>query len=300
MFTPRDQNPALAAVLTLMAAAFAAGTMLLAKALGTGMLGPEMPALQVSFGRFLFALLTIGTFVAIARPAFTRPNLKMHAARSGLGWGGVTLMFAAAAFIPLSDATAISFLNPVFAMILAIPFLGEKVGRVRWSAALIALTGAAILTRPGGGAVEFGALLALGSAVLLGTEVILIKRLSGREAPVQILLCNNAIGLCIATAAASFVWVWPTPAQWLALAAVGVLMAGAQACFVNAMARADASFVAPIFYAILVFSALYDWAVFGVLPDTVSILGSAIILSGAAMLAWREARLAHKGQALSR
>ena len=300
MFEPRVQNPPLAAALTLLAAAFAAGTMLLAKALGTGALGPEIPALQVSFGRFLFALLTIGSFVAVMRPAFTRPNYKMHAARSGLGWGGVTLMFAAAAFIPLSDATAISFLNPVFAMILAIPFLGEKVGRVRWSAALIALAGATILTRPGGGAVEFGALLALGSALLLGCEVILIKRLSGREAPIQILLVNNAIGLCIAACAASFVWVWPSAQQWAALAGIGVLMAGAQACFVNAMARADASFVAPFFYAVLVFSALYDWAVFGVWPDTISVIGSAIILSGAGLLAWREARLSNRGQALSR
>ena len=294
MFAPKPHNPPLAAALTLLAAAFAAGTMLLAKALGTGAMGPDIPALQVSFGRFLFALMTIGTFVAITRPSFTRPNFKMHAARSGLGWGGVTLMFAAAAFIPLSDATAISFLNPVFAMILAIPFLGEKVGRVRWSAALIALAGAAILTRPGGGAVEFGALLALGSAVLLGCEVILIKRLSGREAPVQILLVNNAIGLCIASVAASFVWVWPSTQQWAALAGIGILMAGAQACFVNAMARADASFVAPFFYAVLVFSALYDWAVFGVWADTISIIGSAIILSGAALLAWREARLAKR------
>lgn len=300
MFTPRAQNPALAAMLTLLAAAFAAGTTLLAKALGTGVLGPEMPALQVSFGRFLFALMAIGTFVAFTRPQFTHVHLRLHSARSALGWGGVTLMFAAAAFIPLSDATAISFLNPVFAMMLAIPLLGEKVGPVRWMAAAVALVGAAILTRPGGGAVEFGALLALGSALLLGTEVILIKRLSGREGPVQILLINNAIGLGIAGLAACFVWISPTPAQWAAMAGIGVLMAGAQACFVNAMARADASFVAPFFYAALVFAALYDWAVFGVVPDTVSIIGAVIILGGAALLAWREAQLARRRQALSR
>ena len=62
---------------------------------------------------------------------------------------GVTLMFAAAVYIPLSDATAISFLNPVFAMIFAIPFLGERVGKWRWIAAAISITGAIILLRPG-------------------------------------------------------------------------------------------------------------------------------------------------------
>ncbi|MEO1706062.1 MAG: EamA family transporter, partial [Pseudomonadota bacterium] len=48
-------------------------------------------------------------------------------------------MFASVAYIPLADATAISFLNPVFGMILAIPLLGERVGKWRWLAAAIAL-----------------------------------------------------------------------------------------------------------------------------------------------------------------
>ncbi|MEL7281595.1 MAG: DMT family transporter [Pseudomonadota bacterium] len=294
--TERAPNPALAALLTLVAAAFVAGTTLLAKALGTGVLGgfalgPALHPLQISQGRFLFALVAVLAFFAFKRPKIISPNLPMHAARSAFGWAGVTLMFAAAAFIPLSDATAISFLNPVFAMILAIPLLGERVGPVRWSAAVIALLGAAILTRPGASAVELGALLALGAAVLLGAEVILIKQLAGRESPPQILLINNALGVCIASFAASFAWVWPTPAQWAALAGIGFLMAAAQACFVNAMARADASFVAPFFYAALVFAALYDAVIFGILPDGVSMFGAAIILLGAGLLAWREGRL---------
>lgn len=285
------QNPALAALLTLAASGFVAGTTLLAKALGNGSLGPEMHAMQISHGRFLFALIAIGMATAVLRPRFTRPDLKLHVMRSTLGWGGVSLMFAAAAFIPLSDATAISFLNPVFGMMLAIPLLGERVGPVRWSAAGIALVGAVILTRPGNGAIEFGAVLALGSAILLGTELIVIKLLAGREGPMQILLVNNVIGLIIATVAVLFVWQAPNAQQWAALAGIGFLMAAAQACFVNAMARADASFVAPFFYAALVFAALYDAAVFSVIPDAVSLLGAAIILTGAGLLAWREGRL---------
>lgn len=291
MFTPRAQNPALAALLTLMAAAFAAGTTLLAKALGTGVLGAPMHALQISHGRFLFALLAISAVTAIMRPRWTRPDLGLHAKRSGLGWGGVTLMFAAAAFIPLSDATAISFLNPVFGMMLAIPLLGERVGPTRWTAAAIALLGVVILTRPGTGAIEVGVLLALGSAVCLGGELIFIKHLSGREGPYQILLINNAIGLGIATLAVIWVWSAPSAPQWAALAGIGVLMALAQTCFVNAMARADASFVAPFFYTALVFAGLYDGLIFGVWPDSISIIGAIVILSGAGLLAWREGRL---------
>lgn len=290
MFTPRAPNPGLAALLTLLAAALLAGTTLLAKALGTGALGPALSPFQISHGRFLFAFLAIATMTAVIRPRLTRPDLATHAKRSALGWGGVTLMFAAAAFIPLSDATAISFLNPVFGMMLAIPLLGERVGPVRWGAAATALAGAAILMRPGSGVIETGALLALGAAVCLGGELIFIKRLAGREGPWQILLVNNAIGLSIATLAVLWVWVAPTPAQWAALAALGLLMALAQTAFVNAMARGEASFVAPFFYTALIFAALYDGMFFGIWPDAVSILGAGIILTGAGLLLWREGR----------
>lgn len=291
MFVPKSQNPLLAALLTLLASAFIAGTTLLAKMLGTDTLGPPLNPLQISQGRFVFAFAAFALAALAMRLRFTEIAWKTHTLRVAFGWGGVTLMFAAAAFIPLSDATAISFLNPVIGMLLAVPLLGEKVGPVRLTAAAIALGGAMILLRPTPDAFQPAALLALGAAVSLGLEVIAIKRLTGREGPMQILLINNVIGVGIASAAAVWVWIAPTPQQWLALAGIGLLMASAQTCFINAISRADASFVGPFFYATLVFAALYDLAVFGVRPDLVSLLGTAVILCGAGLLMWREGRL---------
>ena len=283
------QNPLLAAALTLCASAFAAGSTFMAKVVGSGTLGPALHPLQVSQGRFLFAFIAISSLAMILRPKMTKPNLKLHIGRSVLGWGGVTLMFAAAVYIPLSDATAISFLNPVFAMIFAIALLGEKVGPWRWLAAAVSLTGALILIRPGAESIQTGALFALGAAVVLGGEVILIKFLTNSDGPFQILLINNTIGIVIATCAAIPVWIWPSPLQWAGLAGVGLLMVSAQAFFTNAMMRGEASFVAPFFYASLVFAALYDAAIFGVIPDLVSLVGALTVLAGAGLLAWREA-----------
>lgn len=292
MFTPRAQNPAAAVLFMLAASALMAGTTLLAKAIGAGHLGPPLHPLQVSHGRFLFAFAAIALVFAVQRPQLSGVHWRLHAGRTALGWGGVTLMFAAVAHVPLGDATAISFLNPVFALLLSIPLLGEKVGRIRWAAALIALAGAMILLRPGAGSFQPVALLALGAAILLGVELIAIKKLSGREAPLQILVVNNGIGLCIASVAVLAVWAPPTGTQWAALVAIGLMMALAQACFVNAMARADASYVAPFSYTTLVFAAGYDALVFGVRPDAVSWLGAGVILAGAGLLAWRQGRLA--------
>lgn len=273
----------------LVATAFFAVTTLIAKAIGTGVLGAPLHPMQVSHGRFFFAFVSIITMAALLRPKLTQPNLPMHLGRSLFGWGGVTLMFAAAAQIPLSDATAISFLNPVFAMLLAIPLLGERVGPWRWAAAGIALVGALVLLRSGPDSFQLAALLALGAALMMGAEMIFIKRLTRREAPFQILIFNNAIGLTIATLAVLWVWVPPTPQQWLALATIGCVMAAGQVCFLQAMRSADASFVLPFSYATLIWATLFDGAVFGVIPDAVSVAGASIILAGAGLLAWREA-----------
>jgi drug/metabolite transporter (DMT)-like permease len=290
MYLAKEHNPALAASLIGVAAAFIAATTLFAKALGTDQFGPPMHPFQIVFGRFLFAFACFALAVAVFRPRLQRPHLGLHLARTASGWAGLVLMFAAVAYIPLADATAISFLNPVFGMILAIPLLGERVGKWRWLAAGIALVGAAILLRPTPDSFQPAALLALGAAVILGFELNIIKRLTRREGPFSILFVNNAIGLGLAGFAVLWVWQGPTLEQWGLMAAIGCAMAVAQTCFVNAMARADASFVAPFSYATLIFAAAYDVIFYNVIPDRVTILGACVIVTGAVLLAWREGR----------
>ncbi len=291
MYQAKSQNNALAALLISLATAFIAATTLMAKALGGDSYGPPLNPMQISHGRFLFALIGLGTAAMLLRPKLMRPHWGLHLARTTCGWGGITLMFASVAYIPLADATAISFLNPVFAMMLAIPLLGEKVGRVRWSAAVLALAGALILLRPTPESFQPAALLAFGAAMIMGLELIFIKKLSGRENPFQILLVNNFIGLTLASIAVIAVWQPPTPAQWGLLAAIGLCMAVAQTFFINGMARADASFVAPFSYGTLIFAALYDVLFYKVIPDEITMIGACIIIAGAVLLALREARI---------
>lgn len=279
------------------AASLVAATTLMAKVLGQNLLGDPLPGFMVSAGRFLFAWLALVPVIAIMRPGFQGTRWKLHAARSVAGWATVTCIFTAAALMPLGDATAISFLNPLIAMVLAIPLLGERVGPWRWGAAGMAVLGALVLIRPGVAAFQPAALIALAAALFGAFEVIFIKMLAGRsdtgnggggEPAIRILFVNNTIGAAVAGCVALTVWQWPTPQQWLVLAAIGVVMVTAQSLFIQAMKRADASYVMPFFYAALVFAALYDAAVFEVVPVPLSILGAVLIVTGAVVLVWRE------------
>lgn len=279
-----------AALIMLLSCAFIAGTTLLAKALGLGTDGPRLHPLQVSAGRFVFAFLILLPFVAWLRPSFLGAAWATHLGRSLCGWAGVSCLFAAAALMPLASATAIGFLSPMVTMMLAIPLLGERVGPWRWGAAAAAFAGAMVLIRPGTEAFQPVAVIALLAAAFMGMEAILIKRLSVSEPPLRILTVNNAMGASIAACAAAFVWTEPTARQWFTAAALGGMMVSAQALFIQAMRRADASFAIPFFYATLVFAALYDFVVFGDLPDAYAFAGAGMIVGGALVLAWRERR----------
>lgn len=274
------------------AAALLAATSMLAKILGNDLYGPALHPMQVSAGRFAFAFAALCVAAPFLKLKLTRDTpYKWHLLRSALGWMGVSFTFAAAARMPLAEATAITFLSPICTMIFAIPFLGEKVGPVRWSAAAISLAGALILMRPGTDAFQAAALLALAAALLTGLEMTVIKRLSGSEPAIRILFVNNFFGAMIAVVAATFVWVQPTFEQWLLLILLGLIMVTAQSCFIQAMKSADASFAVPFFYLTLVFAAIYDFGLFGVIPEPVSWLGAAIIIAGALFLAYRERQL---------
>lgn len=275
-----------AVALMLGASALLAVTSLLAKILARGgAYGPELHPLQISAGRFFFALAGIAAVAAITRTAMTGAAWGLHAARSLCGWLSVTCMFAAAARMPLAEATAITFLSPIATMALAIPLLGERVRPLRWVAAVIAVAGALILIRPGAAAFQPAAVVALAAALFTGIEIIFIKQLSGREPPLRILLINNAMGTFISAAAAAAVWVAPTMAQWVMLAVLGVVMACAQGLVIGAMRAAEAGHITPVMYATLIVAALLDLAVFGDWPDAASFIGMAIIVCGLILLA---------------
>ena len=122
----------------------------------------------------------------------------------------------------------------------------------------------------------------------MGSELILMKIITKKENSFQILIINNSIGFIVSISAAYFIWQQPTLYQWIALISLGLLMICAQAFYINAIALADASYIAPFSYMTLIFVTLYDFALFDEIPDYISLIGIAIILTGAILLAWRE------------
>ena len=276
------QNTVTSVLFMISASLLIAGTTILAKILGTTTLGPPINPMQISNARFIFAFILIFIFFITTKSKIIKPNYKIHLGRSVCGWIGISILFGASSIIPITDATAIIFTNPIFTMLLAIVLLGEKVKPIKWIAVIITFWGALILIRPENNIInhQFIIIILIIGAFVLGLESIFIKMLTFKENPKQILLINNSIGLLISSIPICFIWTTPTTLQILAMLGIGSLMLCAQACFIQALRRSKAHFAVPYFYTTLIFVAIYDFFIFNITPDDISFIGASLIIIG--------------------
>ena len=269
---------------------FACGSVL-TKIIGNGFIGDGVHPLQIAHGRFFFAFIFLLFLCIFYKPNLKSSFIKIHISRSIFGFLGVSIWFISVLYIPISDATSINFLNPIFAMILATILLKEKVGLVRWFAGIVSLFGGLILLRPSTD-LNFDpiTLLCLFGAFIIGLEIICIKFLSGKDHVFKILVLNNFFATCFATLWLPFIFKIPNFSELIGIISIALCFVSGQFFFINSMRKAEASFVMPIFYSTLIFVILLDFIVFNSLPDKISFIGASIIILGALIVTFRESQ----------
>ena len=163
-------------------------------------------------------------------------------------------MFLAFQVIPLANATAIGFSSPIFTMMLAVLFLGERAGWRRWLAALIGFTGVIAIAGPDGNILKSGSLIAVAAPLCMGAEMAALKWVSRLgDRPIVMLLMGNILGAILVAVFALPQWIWSEPWQWFPLAGTGLVAIVGQRLTLTAMRSADANVIAPLLYATIIF-----------------------------------------------
>ena len=279
-----NANPLLLAIL---ASFFFALSTFISKLIGMGLVGDPIHPLQVSHARFGFGLVGASLLLLYSSKNFSHPNFKLHLLRCTLGWLGVSILFTGVIYIPAANAVALSFMNPIFAMIFALYILKEKIDIYRWAAVAISFCGAVILIRPEGGEFNIIAFLCLLGAAAFGLEIVIIKILSVTEDIFQIIFFNNLIGVLIATIPLLYVAKPPNSLQWFLLANVGFTMIIGQVLFLLAIKVSQASLITPYIYSTIIFIVMLDWIILQNNPGLWSILGASLIICAGAYTAYR-------------
>ena len=206
--------------------------------------------------------------------------------------------FAALMFMPLAEATAITFTSPMLTALLAGPLLGEKVRARTVLATLVAFAGVLIVLRPGLLTLGWPALLPLLSALGMSLLMIGNRKAAGRASPlamqawVALFAAPLLIGIAIAghlAAGEGLRLGWP---DWTVIARCAVVAASASTAhwlIFLGTTRVGAARIAPMTYVQLLVATAVGWLGFGHLPDLATIGGAGIIV-GAGIALWQAER----------
>lgn len=184
--------------------------------------------------------------------------------------------------------------SPAFAAIIAAIWLKERI--VSWQAIgfVIALVGVAVVILAGSGTSTlsvdnpWGAALTVLSPMSWAVYTVLTKTLTGRFDPIA------AVGLAMITGSLSMLPLFPhavaglgdiTPTGWgwMAFLVVGGTVVPYLVWW-RALRHLTAATTTAYMYGIPVAALFWSWAVLGIVPSAVSLLGGAVIIAGVTMI----------------
>ena len=236
-----------------------------------------IPILQIVWARLALGALITLPFAAKAGPL--RPDRPpLHLFRALFLMAATFLFFSALKFLPIADALAIFFVQPLVLTALSPLVLGETVGPRRWGAVAVGFAATLIIIRPGIGAFNPGALLALGAGTSLALYFLLTRKVSGTAPAIVTTFQTNAIGGLICSVAVPLVWHVPTPGEWTLFVALAGIANLGHWLIVKAYDHAEASLLAPLAYTEMVTATLFGLIFFGDFPDGWTLLGVAILI----------------------
>jgi drug/metabolite transporter (DMT)-like permease len=257
----------------------------------------EWPITAIAAVRFLIGAVGLGIIIALreGRAGFAVPRPWLQMVRGiSLAIGSLSF-FASLFFMPLAEATVISFATPIVIALISGRLFGEQVPRISWLAMLLAIVGVIIVLRPNLSLYGWPALLPV-LAMLAMVVFIMLNRVSARDVsplaaifwvalyatPVQLLIMtlghvSGQPGLVVTALP-----------EWhvLARAAVVALTAsGAHMLLFMATQRVSPATMAPTSYMQIVVAIILGAAIFGDWPDAAALVGIALII-GAGLILW--------------
>jgi drug/metabolite transporter (DMT)-like permease len=249
---------------------------------------------EIMFWRqFLTIPLVLGWIMAtggIGQLATRRPGT--HFLRGLYGTIGMVLNFGAVILLPLAEATTLNFTVPIWAVLLSILLLKEKVGIWRWSAVALGFAGILVIAQPGGGHFPlYSTLVGLGAAFMIALISIQIADLNRTDKPLPIVFYFALFTTPLTVLGLPFVMTAHDGGEWSLLLGIGAAGVVGQLLLTAALRFGKVASVIVMDYSGLFWATLYGWLLFGMLPPATTWLGAPLIVIAGLIIAWREHRL---------
>lgn len=237
------------------------------------------PTIQAVFIRSSAGALVLLPFVLANKSLpIARPVMKTYLWRGFFAFLGATSWFYLLKYAEFTSLVAIGFTAPLFAALLAVLFLGERMSLPKAGAFLLGFFGALVVINPLGMSFNVYLVMAVGSALLWAISLIFAKQLSRTENPITVAFFFALFSVPVSLIMSLPGWHWPTNLEWIYLMAFVACGTVAQISLAKAFSYAEITALMPLEYSMLLFAAMYSYFVFGDIASINTVVGGAIIL----------------------
>ena len=255
------------------------------------LLGATHGPFEITFWRFFMQTALMLPFVVSLRLwAVPSGTLILQAVRGLLLAMATVFFFAALKHLPMAEAIAIFFAQPMILTLLSALLLGERLRARRIGAIIAGMVGTLIILQPSILIFGWPAILPLGSALSMALYMVLTRKLAGTVNPYQMQFLGSVaamIGLGLVVSAGT-VFSIPgagmsmlTGQEVLWVIGMGLAATLGHAFIVFAAGNAPANLLAPFQYVEIIGATALGYLVFSDIPAKTTVIGvGVIILSG--------------------
>lgn len=206
-------------------------------------------------------------------------NRKLLVLRSVFGMLGVAAYFYSIQYLNLADAVIINKFAPFFVVLLSWAVLKEKIGRGQIVALLLAIVGAALVTKPTFNVNIAPAMIGLLASMFAGMAYVTVSYLRKSDSPETIVFYFTLItSLCMIPFAFTGDWIVPRGMDILKAVGLGVFSTAGQILMTYGYRYADASEVSIYSYSDIIYSMIIGILIFSEVPDYLTAIGGITIL----------------------
>lgn len=249
-------------------------------------LGAELPLFQTLLIRGIAIAALLGGAAAVTtRSARATPrDWGLMGLRAVCEMGAAWFYLTALTLLPIADVAAIHQAVPLTVTLAAMLVLGERAGWDRMLAILVGLGGVLLIIRPRG-EVDLASLYVLGSVACVTVRDI-VSRMIRPEVPTLLMATVAAVGVMLFGAAGAVFVDWRPVAAGTALLLLGTIVFTLTGYLATARAMrvGEVAFVTPFRYTSLLIAVVLGLALFGTVPDALTLWGSAVVV-GAGLVA---------------
>lgn len=245
----------------------------------------RLPPLQVTFGRFLAQSLVLLPLFLLTHHG---RSLKLWHVAAGLFLGLAMLSFNhALQVMPIANALAIFFVEPLILTLFAALVLRERLGLHRLVAIFVGLSGALIVLQPNVSAYGITAFFPLATAVLFSCYMLVTRRMSQSGDPLTLQFWTGffaaialliGLGLNMVASGPAEQALMPNARELILFVLLGLLAGLGHQLIIRSLSLIEAGDAAPFQYLEIVSAVILGWVVFGDFPDISTWIGAVVII----------------------